>query len=149
MGRRPLQPDGRVHAVVAAVRRADDRWLLIRRSERVVAPGKVCFPGGAIEVGESQRDALRREMIEEVGVSVTPLRCCWRWDSPAAPLTLWGWLARQETPDLRPNPLEVCEVLWLTAQEAIAHPDAIATNEQFVRCLLADQTHPIDLLPEG
>ncbi len=147
MAARPLQPDGRVHGVIAAVRREDDRWLLIRRSDRVIAPLKVCFPGGAIEVDEPQRDALRREMVEELGVAVTPLRCCWRWDSPQSPLTLWGWLARLKSQDLRPNAQEVAEILWLTADEAVNHPHAMPTNRDFVRTLLEDQVHPIDLVP--
>lgn len=31
-------------------------------------PGEVCFPGGAIEPGESPEDCARRETIEELGV---------------------------------------------------------------------------------
>lgn len=134
---RPVQPDGRVHGVVAAIRRPDDRWLLIRRSDHVAAPRKVCFPGGAVEVGESLPGAVAREMREELGVAVRPLFQCWRWEAPDRPLTLFGWLAELVGGELTPDPMEVAEVLWLTAEEAIAHPDAMPTNRDFVTSLLA------------
>ena len=133
---RPIQPDGRMHGVIAAIRRDDDRWLLIRRSEEVAAPGKVCFPGGGVEVGEDLVTALVREMQEELGVSIRPVKQCWKWESPDRPLTLFGWIAELLDDELRPEPTEVSEILWLTAEEAIEHPDAMPTNRDFVTCLL-------------
>lgn len=121
---RPLQPDGRLHGVVVACPRADGRWLLIRRSARVPAPGMVCFPGGAVEAAETQAHAAAREMREELGVSVEPLRCVWRHDDPRHALTLWAWLGRLQSITLRPDPTEVSQTLWLTLEQAATHPDA-------------------------
>jgi 8-oxo-dGTP diphosphatase len=136
MDSRPVQSDGRTHGVVAAIRREDGRWLLIRRSALVAAPGKICFPGGAVEVGEDLEAALHREMKEELGVAIKPVRQCWRWDSGERPLTLFGWVAEWIDGELRPEPGEVAEVLWLTAEEAAEHPDAMSSNRSFVECLL-------------
>ena len=124
--------------MIVACRRDDGRWLCIRRSDRVVAPLKVCFPGGAIEPGESQQSAVVREMREELGVTVEPLRCVWHWDSPGD-LTLWGWTATTPTADLRPEAFEVADVLWLTPGEIVDHPDAMPSNRSFVAALLADR----------
>jgi len=135
---RPRQADGRVHGVIVACRRDDGRWLCIRRSDRVVAPLKVCFPGGAVEQGEAQPTAVVREMREELGVVVEPIRCVWRWDSPGD-LTLWGWTATAPTAELRPEAFEVAEVLWLTPAEIVNHPDAMPSNRDFVAALLADR----------
>jgi 8-oxo-dGTP diphosphatase len=130
---RPLQPDGRLHGVVIAARREDKRWLCIRRSKTVsAAPLKVCFPGGAIEVGESQEAAVVREMQEELGALIHPNQCVWRWDQPNGNLTLWGWKADLLSFDLQPNPEEVAEVLWLTSAQISAHPDALPNNRAFV-----------------
>ncbi len=122
--------------MIAAIRREDGRWLLIRRSEHVPAPGKVCFPGGGIEIGEDIESALIREMREELGVAINPVKQCWKWDSPDKPLTIFGWIAELLTDDLQPEPTEVAEILWLTADEAIEHPDAMPTNRDFVTCLM-------------
>lgn len=132
------QPDGRIHGVVAAIARDDGRWLCIRRSPSVAAPLKICFPGGAIESGESQETAVIREMHEELGILVRPLHCIWRWESPTTELTLWGWLANWTTGALRPNAAEVAEVHWLTSDEAINHPDAMPTNRDFVAALMSN-----------
>jgi len=136
-----IPDDGRLHGVVAAIRREDGRWLMIRRSAQVArAPLKVCFPGGAVESGESLEAALVREMREELGIDVRPLRCCWRWESPSTPLTIWGYLVRLDSGEPTPNPAEVAEVLWLDADQAANHPDGLPTNREFVACLMEETT---------
>lgn len=132
---RPRQQDGRVHGVVVAVKRSDGRWLCIRRSQSVAAPLKVCFPGGAIEAGESQENAVIREMKEEVGIEVAPLKCVWKWESSTSELILWGWTADWEECETRHDPAEVAQVLWLTSQQAIDHIDAMPTNRSFIAAL--------------
>ena len=121
--------------MVIACRRSDGRYLCIRRSETVISPLKVCFPGGAIEVGESQTEAVIREMREEVGATVNPLKNVWRWDRPNSNLTLWGWTAALLSETLKHDPVEVAEILWLTADEVADHPDALQSNRLFVDCL--------------
>jgi NADH pyrophosphatase NudC (nudix superfamily) len=132
---RPIQPDGRLHGVVIACRKGD-RWLCIRRSDKVISPLKVCFPGGAIEIGESQPEAVVREMREEVGATVTPIKNVWRWDRPNSNLTLWGWTATLQSESLKHDPQEVDEILWLTTDEVADHPDALPSNRLFVDCLM-------------
>lgn len=132
---RHRQKDGRVHGVVVACRRGDGRWLCIRRSATVPAPLKVCFPGGGIDAGETQSQAVIREMHEELGLTVRPVKCVWRWDSPASELTLWGWTADYDQPTITPADSEVAEVLWLTGEEAIAHPDAMPSMKSCVAAL--------------
>jgi 8-oxo-dGTP diphosphatase len=130
------QHNRRGDGVVVACRRDDERWLLIRRSAWVRAPLRVCFPGGWIDAGESQADAARREMREELGAEVLPLQCVWRHDFSERPLTLWGWLAELQSPTLIPEPKEVHEVLWLTAAEVVQHPDVLPHTEAFIAALL-------------
>jgi ADP-ribose pyrophosphatase YjhB (NUDIX family) len=45
--------------------------LLTRRSQKVREPGKWCLPGGHLDGGEDWRTAMRREMKEETGLTVT------------------------------------------------------------------------------
>jgi mutator protein MutT len=57
-----------VITVVAAVIEHDDRLLVTRRLQGVHLEGLWEFPGGKIDPGESHRDALLRELLEELGV---------------------------------------------------------------------------------
>ena len=59
--------------VVAVVVR-EARLLVVRRSALVEAPRAYCFPGGGIEPGETESEALRREMVEELAAEVVPVR---------------------------------------------------------------------------
>jgi 8-oxo-dGTP diphosphatase/(d)CTP diphosphatase len=132
-----LQEDGRVHGVVIGCRREDGRFLMVRRSHNVPLPRKVCFPGGGICLGESQEAACVREVREELGVEVTPLKAVWWHDLEGTNIKLYGWLATLEAGEIRPEPLEIEEVLWLSREEALAHPDGLATNEAFIDALEA------------
>lgn len=57
--------------VVAALILDKDRILACQRTRHQVMPLKWEFPGGKIEEGEQPRDALRRELEEELGIEAT------------------------------------------------------------------------------
>jgi 8-oxo-dGTP pyrophosphatase MutT (NUDIX family) len=129
---RILQNDGYLHGVVVACQDDEGRWLMIRRSEHVVAPLKICFPGGGIEENESQFDAVIREMREELDAIVRPVACVWSHCYEERAVKLWGWLADLQPNKLVPNPNEVAEILWLPEAEAIRHPDALPKTRDFL-----------------
>ena len=54
--------------VVAALIFQDDKILVCQRTRHQTMPLKWEFPGGKIEEGEQPRDALRRELEEELGI---------------------------------------------------------------------------------
>ncbi|MEW6444949.1 MAG: Nudix family hydrolase [Pseudomonadota bacterium] len=66
MNRPPLR------VVCAVIQREDGRILIARRLPHQPLGGLWEFPGGKLEPGESERDALAREMEEEIGL--LPLR---------------------------------------------------------------------------
>jgi len=49
------------------------RFLLTSRPEGKVYAGYWEFPGGKLEPGESVEDALRRELHEELGITIGPV----------------------------------------------------------------------------
>ena len=54
--------------VVAALILRDGKLLVCQRTRHQPMPLKWEFPGGKIEEGEQPRDALRRELDEELGI---------------------------------------------------------------------------------
>src|SRR5580698_11276450 len=57
--------------VVAAVIEKNGKVLVCQRTRHQTMPLKWEFPGGKIEEGEQPRDALRRELEEELGILAT------------------------------------------------------------------------------
>lgn len=122
----------RKYGVVAVVLDGDC-FLVIRRSQYVRAPGMYCFPGGAIEPGETEADAVVREMREELTVAVRPVRRLWESVTPWQVQLAW-WLV-ELAPDARlvPQPAEVESFHWLTTAEIRGMADVLASNLEFLR----------------
>jgi ADP-ribose pyrophosphatase YjhB (NUDIX family) len=116
--------------VVAVVMRGE-QFLVIRRSQHVRAPGMHCFPGGTIEPGESEDEAVRREMHEELSVVATPRRLLWRSVTPWGVELAW-WVAEiDEAAMPNANPLEVEAFQWLSAAEICELPQLLPSNLEF------------------
>lgn len=111
------------------------RLLVIRRSQQVVAPGAFCFPGGAIECGESEEQALVRELQEELNVAVMPVRRLWQSVTPWQVELAW-WLAKLSPGAVpRPAPAEVESFHWYTLDEMAVLPDLLESNRQFLAAI--------------
>ncbi len=64
------QPSGqRIDVAVGILVRADGAFLLATRPPGKAYAGYWEFPGGKLEVGESVQQALRRELLEELGIA--------------------------------------------------------------------------------
>ena len=119
---------------VAVICRAD-RLLVIRRAATVEAPGTYCFPGGALEPGETEEDAIRRELREELGVDVVPVRRIWQSITPWQVDLRW-WLADLDpAAALQPNPAEVASAHWLTRADIRPLPELLTSNHHFLDAL--------------
>ena len=135
MNEQPTSPDKR--AVVAVVSDGDN-LLVIKRSQAVIAPGKICFPGGRIEPGEPVEHALVREMQEELNVEIETGGSLWQSVTP------WGyevhWLtARLVGGELQANPDEVQWWRWMDRDAIEKHPDLLESNQAFFAALAAGE----------
>lgn len=109
----------------------EGRLLMIRRAAGIAAGGSWCFVGGAIEPDETQCQAVVREFVEEVGGRVWAERKIWECSDQAGKLLLHWWLAKLDSSRLRPNPAEVAEIRWCSAEEFEALPLVLETNVRF------------------
>jgi 8-oxo-dGTP diphosphatase len=102
--------------VVAAVVRRGDTILLTRRPDRPGRPGQWEFPGGKVEPGEAEPDALRRELREELGceaeVGALLLRHFHRYPDLEVDLAFYACAL---PPGAEPEPLAVAEIAWARA----------------------------------
>lgn len=120
------------HGAVVAVVLREERFLTIKRSRFVKAPGKVCFCGGGVEPGEAQDDAIVREMKEELGVDVVPIAHVFVGTTPSGvELNFWQ-VEISEGQDITPNPQEVVSFTWHSANEMRQHPDLLTSAIEFL-----------------
>jgi 8-oxo-dGTP diphosphatase len=61
---------GLVQVAVGVLMRHDDAFLLTSRPEGKAYASYWEFPGGKLEVGETVEQALRRELQEEIGITI-------------------------------------------------------------------------------
>ncbi|MEU2515657.1 (deoxy)nucleoside triphosphate pyrophosphohydrolase [Streptomyces syringium] len=102
-----------VRVVVGGAVLDQGRLLAARRSAPPELAGRWELPGGKLEPGESAREALVRELREELGVEVEPLaRIEGEWPLKP-PYVLHVWTARLLAGE--PRPLQDHDELrWLT-----------------------------------
>lgn len=109
----------------------DGQYLMVARAEEEYAPGGLNFPGGKVEEAGSADDVLeetlRREIAEEVGLEVHAEMAYLRSSAFVAEgdrvvdvVFLCRWKSGEA---VAADPAEVAAVRWMTAAEAIAHPE--------------------------
>lgn len=104
-------PDDYLKVIVGVIEDHDANILLARRPPHLHQGGKWEFPGGKIEPGELPFDALRRELDEELGITIngaTPLiQVPFHYETLSVLLDVWrvqnfsGHAAGREGQDIR------------------------------------------------
>jgi 8-oxo-dGTP diphosphatase len=130
-----VRPNGR-RGVVAVTRRGE-QFLAIRRGLTVAAGGTICFPGGHVEPGEEEHQAVVRECREELAAIVEARECVWRSMTSWGTELAWWTVTLRGDNELVPHPVEVSEILWLSAQEMMEHPDVLEGNRPFLEAVMA------------
>jgi 8-oxo-dGTP pyrophosphatase MutT (NUDIX family) len=126
----PLRPR---RGVVAVVTRGAE-LLVIRRSQLVAAPGAFCFPGGGIEAGEDERQAVVRELREELAAEVRPYRRMWECTTAWQVHLAW-WRCELLHEAIVPCEAEVASVHWLTPGDLACLPGLLESNQRFLQAL--------------
>jgi 8-oxo-dGTP diphosphatase len=109
----------------------DGRYLMVVRGEKEYAPGGLSLPGGKVEGAGSVdgilEGTLHRECGEEVGLEVHAEMVYLRSSAFVAegdPVVDVVFLCRWQSGEaIAADPAEVAAVRWMTAAEAIAHPE--------------------------
>jgi ADP-ribose pyrophosphatase YjhB (NUDIX family) len=139
-----------VTATAIVLNKEQDQILLARRSEKTHdEQGKFCTPGGYLDRGETLKSGLMREVQEETGYEVEPLKLLLIVDNPSRKGTdrqnvefvfLVEATAKVGNPDW-----ETSEVKWFALDE-LPSPDEIAFDHQdFIDLYLKYRKEPFEL----
>jgi len=136
-----------VEVAAAVMLRADGReFLLAQRPEGKVYAGYWEFPGGKVEPGESVRDALIRELQEELGITVT---ACSPWLTrqftyPHATVRLNFWRVTAWDGEIGITaPLEHSAVEWQKIGGAASVTPILPANDPILKALSLPTTMAI------
>lgn len=139
-------PRHSVSVTGVVIRPEDGRVLVIKRSD----DGRWVPPGGVLELGETPEECAVREVREETGVEVKPLRLTGVYKNMKLGVVSLAFLCEPVGGQAQTSP-EAIEVAWMTPGEAfsaapeargIRITDALSASGPFVRA--HDGTH---LLP--
>jgi 8-oxo-dGTP diphosphatase len=124
--------------VVAALIFRRGRLLICQRTKYQTMPLKWEFPGGKIESGEQPRDALRRELDEELGIDavigeeIARIKHCYRGKNAAVELRFYvvhEWRGEIENRIFR-------AVRWVRPADLLRH-DFLDADHKLVKDLAA------------
>ena len=129
-GQARLKP-GEYHLVVHIWIISDNgNFLLQRRSEnKKLMPGEWAATGGAAIAGEDSFTAAKRELFEELGISIEEgnfMKLC-RFKRRNSLLDVWIVTYNSNLSELKLQKNEVAEVKWVTADELVN----MIENDQF------------------
>ncbi|MGE3975144.1 MAG: NUDIX domain-containing protein [Bdellovibrionales bacterium] len=103
---------------VAVILQRGDRFLLGKRSpKKAVGPNYWCPISGKIEPGESEEAAVIREVQEELGIVVRPLKKITEFDIAERSARLHWWLSEIISGEPCLNNDENVELRWVTIEE--------------------------------
>jgi 8-oxo-dGTP diphosphatase len=109
--------------LVAAVIERDGRYLITQRRSTAVLPGLWEFPGGRVEEGETDEQALRRELFERLGTEAQVknqiAHRVHNYIGYSVDLNLYQAAIK---PGEEPQPVRVAEVRWVPSNEFEKYP---------------------------
>lgn len=108
--------------MVAALIERDDRYLITQRREAAVLPLLWDFPGGRVERGETDGEALAREVQERLGVRVAVGQLISFVNHPYEKYAVDMYLYQCELLDDQLSCVGVKDYAWVTSKEMESYP---------------------------
>ncbi|WP_051342926.1 NUDIX hydrolase [Pseudonocardia spinosispora] len=133
-----------VACVGAIVHDREGRLLLIKRGQEP-GKGRWSFPGGRVEQGETDHQAVRREVAEETGLRVRPVELLARVRRPAPNGDVFDiaeYRCELDGPSALTAATDAEEARWVTANDYAALPMVEGLTELLAEWRLLPRADP-------
>jgi 8-oxo-dGTP diphosphatase len=123
-----------IRVVAAALYDAHGRVLIAQRPPGKHMAGRWEFPGGKVGTGETDQQALTRELTEELGISVSAARplLTINHDYPDRSVELSMWVVERYTGE--PRSLDGQQLKWVPPT-ALLEEDVLEADRPFIEAL--------------
>jgi NAD+ diphosphatase len=125
-------------AVMALVRRAPDE-ILLARSPRF-PPGMYSALAGFVEPGETLEQCLEREVLEEVGVTVTNVNYFASQPWPFPHSLMIAFVADWKSGEIKVDPLEIEAAQWFKLDGLPKLPQPISIARRLIDAVIAEMS---------
>jgi NAD+ diphosphatase len=132
-------------AVIVAITRGDE--ILLARAHRF-PQAMYSVIAGFVEAGESLEQCVRREIAEEVGITVKSLRYFGSQSWPFPNSLMVGFTAEHARGEIRIDPSEIVDARWFTANELPRIPDKASIARRLIDWFVDQQSSNPAASPE-
>ena len=139
-----------IKIVAAALLFHEGRLLICQRAAAGPFPDRWEFPGGKVEPGEDPKEALRRELLEELGISAEIGEEVWRTEHQYPghpPIRLLFYSVESYSGELENRIFQ--QVLWAAPQD-LPQYDFLEADRPLIERLQSERLRPArDDVPES
>jgi NAD+ diphosphatase len=119
-----------IHPCIIVLVKRGDEFLLVRKVEWPT--GRFSLIAGFLDIGESLEGCVKREVLEETGITVKNILYVGSqsWPFPGQQMT--GFIADYAGGELQPDGVEIAEAHWFTVETMPRYPSGIRSISRWI-----------------
>lgn len=119
-----------IHPCIIVLVKRGKEFLLVRKAEW--SPGRFSLVAGFLDIGESLEECVKREVLEEAGITVRNIRYVGSQSWPFPAQQMIGFVADYAGGKLMPDGEELVEARWFTAETMPHYPSGIRSISRWI-----------------
>ncbi|MBN1828533.1 MAG: NAD(+) diphosphatase [Deltaproteobacteria bacterium] len=119
-----------IHPCIIVLVKRGDEFLLVRNAQWPT--GRFSLVAGFLDIGESLEECVKREVLEETGITVQNIRYVGSQSWPFPSQQMIGFIADHAAGEPQPDGVEVVEARWFTVDTMPHYPNNIRSIARWI-----------------